>query len=80
MALAEDENDGMVLQSSGSVFKKRKKELPINLFRRCNLEGNSVFRKCFHVFMFPAGFQVLLCTTFTFTFTELNYNTSSSSS
>ena len=51
----------MVLHaSSDSVFKKRKKELPINLFRRCNLEGNSVFRKCFHVFMFPAGFQVLL--------------------
>ena len=69
---AEDENDGA---QSGSVFKR----VP-NLFRRCNLESNSVFRICFHVFMFPAGFQVLLCTTFTFTFTELNYNTSSSSS
>ena len=80
VALAEDENDGITCVVGFSVQKEEEGTIPINLFRRCNLEGNSVFRKCFHVFMFPAGFQVLLCTTFTLLLLLPNYNTSSSSS
>ena len=50
----------MMVASSEVSVQKEEEGTTINLFRRCNLEGNSVFRKYFHVFMFPAGFQVLL--------------------